>query len=186
MKVGYSSDVSSSGSEWPEYADNSADVFAEVFQEQLGQPVPLATMKAAKAAFVQACDETGADGKQQDRAEIIVQLLRQFRSFDNCPELSYFAALYLAAFGLSDLPEDKTFTSIAKEFGVTRAAISKRIKDIRAAANPLQTCRHQKSLASRKVYSLRQLIVGASISRPNLTKSQKETEELWRYKTREH
>jgi hypothetical protein len=68
---------------------------------------------------------------------------------------------------------------IAKQFNVTRAAVSKRVVEIRKAANPQTIARSQKSISARKTYALRQLIVGQTRTKIDLTNQQKETNNLW-------
>ena len=62
---------------------------------------------------------------------------------------------------------------------MTRAAVSKRVIEIRKAANPQTIARSQKSIAARKTYVLRQLIVGQTRTKIDLNNQQKETNELW-------
>jgi len=108
-----------------------------------------------------------------------VRFLQQAREVSACPDLQYFVATWQAAFELEDKDEDKTQTSIAKQFGVTRAAVSKRVVEIRKAANPNTIARSQKSIEARKTYALRQLIVGQTRTKINLTTTQKETADIW-------
>jgi hypothetical protein len=53
------------------------------------------------------------------------------------------------------------------------------VVEIRKAANPATIARSQKSIAARKTYALRQLIVGQTRTKINITNQQKETNELW-------
>jgi predicted transcriptional regulator len=85
----------------------------------------------------------------------------------------------MAAFEMEDRDEDRTQTLIAKQFNVTRAAVSKRVVEIRKAANPQTIARSQKSIAARKTYALRQLIVGQTRTKIDLNNQQKEMNELW-------
>jgi predicted transcriptional regulator len=108
-----------------------------------------------------------------------VQFLQQAREASSCPDLQYFVACWQAAFEMEDRDEDRTQTLIAKQFNVTRAAVSKRVVEIRKAANPQTIARSQKSIAARKTYALRQLIVGQTRTKIDLTSTQKETNNLW-------
>jgi hypothetical protein len=141
--------------------------------------VPALVGKVAAQAFLAACGQTDNDATRNAQREAIVQFLQQAREASACPDLQYFVACWMAAFEMEDRDEDRTQTTIAKQFGVTRAAVSKRVVEIRKAANPQTIARSQKSISARKTYALRQLIVGQTRTKIDLTNQQKETNNLW-------
>jgi hypothetical protein len=167
---------------WPTHKDAPEDIFldrlAELFRAT-GESMPALFAKLAATAFIDACKETDSDAVRIAQGETIVRFMQQARDASSCPELQYFVACWMAAFELEDKDEDKTQTSIAKQFGVTRAAVSKRVIEIRKAANPGTIARSQKSIEARKTYALRQLIVGGTRTKINLTNQQKEKATLW-------
>jgi hypothetical protein len=167
---------------WPTYDDSPEDIFLERLAELArasGEPVPALVGKMAAQAFVAASKETDSDATRHAQREAIVQFLQQAREASACPDLQYFVACWQAAFEMEDRDEDRTQTLIAKQFNVTRAAVSKRVVEIRKAANPQTIARSQKSIAARKTYALRQLIVGQIRTKIDLTSTQKETNNLW-------
>jgi hypothetical protein len=167
---------------WPEHDDRPEDVFldrlAELFRGT-GESMPALFAKLAATAFLEAIKNTDNDAVRVAQGEAIVRFLQQAREVSACPDLQYFVACWMAAFEMEDKDEDRTQTAIAKQFGVTRAAVSKRVVEIRKAANPSTIARSQKSIAARKVYALRQMIVGQTRTKVDLTVTQKETAELW-------
>jgi hypothetical protein len=167
---------------WPEHDDRPEDVFldrlAELFRGT-GESMPALFAKFAAKAFLEAIKNTDNDAVRVAQGEAIVRFLQQAREVSACPDLQYFVACWMAAFEMEDKDEDRTQTAIAKQFGVTRAAVSKRVVEIRKAANPSTIARSQKSIAARKVYALRQMIVGQTRTKVDLTVTQKETAELW-------
>lgn len=167
---------------WPEHIDAPEDIFLERLGELArasGETVPALVGKVAAQAFLETCNQTDNDGVRNAQRQAIVQFLQQAREASACPDLQYFVACWQAAFELEDKDEDRTQTTIAKQFNVTRAAVSKRVIEIRKAANPGTVARGQKSIASRKTYRLRQLIVGQTRTKIDQTQQQKETNELW-------
>lgn len=167
---------------WPQHVDAPEDIFLERLGELArasGETVPALVGKAAARAFLETCNQTDNDGVRNAQREAIVQFLQQAREASSCPDLQYFVACWMAAFEMEDRDEDRTQTLIAKQFNVTRAAVSKRVVEIRKAANPQTIARSQKSIAARKTYALRQLIVGQTRTKIDLTSTQKETAELW-------
>jgi hypothetical protein len=167
---------------WPTHEDAPEDIFLERLAELArasGEPVPALVGKMAAQAFLAASKETDNDSTRHAQREAIVQFLQQAREASACPDLQYFVACWMAAFEMEDRDEDRTQTTIAKQFNVTRAAVSKRVIEIRKAANPGTIARSQKSIAARKTYALRQLIVGGTRTKINLTNQQKETQTLW-------
>jgi hypothetical protein len=141
--------------------------------------MPSLFAKLAATAFLDAIKNTDNDAVRVAQGEAIVRFLQQAREVSNCPDLQYFVACWMAAFEMEDKDEDRTQTAIARQFKVTRAAVSKRIVEIRKAANPNTIARSQKSIAARKTYALRQLIVGQTRKKIDLTNNQKETNDLW-------
>jgi hypothetical protein len=167
---------------WPEHHDAPEDIFLERLAELArasGEPVPALVGKMAAQAFLAASKETDNDSTRHAQREAIVQFLQQAREASACPDLQYFVACWMAAFEMEDRDEDRTQTTIAKQFNVTRAAVSKRVVEIRKAANPQTIARSQKSIAARKTYALRQLIVGQTRTKIDLNNQQKEMNELW-------
>jgi hypothetical protein len=167
---------------WPTHKDAPEDIFLERLAELArasGEQVPALVGKMAAQAFLAASKETDNDSTRHAQREAIVQFLQQAREASACPDLQYFVACWMAAFEMEDRDEDRTQTTIAKQFNVTRAAVSKRVIEIRKAANPGTIARSQKSIAARKTYALRQLIVGGTRTKINLTNQQKETQTLW-------
>jgi predicted transcriptional regulator len=167
---------------WPQHQDAPEDIFLDRLAElsrASGESVPALFSKIAAKAFIEASKETDSDAIRNAQREAIVRFLQQAREVSACPDLQYFVATWQAAFELEDKDEDKTQTSIAKQFGVTRAAVSKRVVEIRKAANPATIARSQKSIEARKTYALRQLIVGQTRTKINLTTTQKETADIW-------
>ena len=167
---------------WPEYEDNTEDLWADEWLELCRKDNVSVCPQAVthgKTAVVAALKRTDKDAHRLAQREAIVRFLQQAREVSQCPDLQYFVACWQAAFELEDRDEDKTQTSIAQQFQVTRAAVSKRVVEIRKAANPATIARSQKSIAARKVYALRQMIVGQTRTKIDLTNQQKETNNLW-------
>lgn len=167
---------------WPEYEDRCEDLWADEWLELCRKDNVSVCPQAVthgKTAVVAALKRTDKDAHRLAQREAIVRFLQQAREVSQCPDLQYFVACWMAAFEMEDKDEDRTQTAIAKQFNVTRAAVSKRVVEIRKAANPTTIARSQKSIAARKVYALRQMIVGQTRTRVDLTSTQKETAELW-------
>jgi hypothetical protein len=167
---------------WPEYIDAPKYIFlerlADLFRET-GEPIPALVAKLAGLAFIEAIKETDNDSIRIAQRDAIVRFMQQARGASACPDLQYFVACWMAAFELEDKDEDKTQTSIAKQFGVTRAAVSKRVVEIRKAANPATIGRGQKSIQARTTYAFRQLIQAQTRIKIDLTSTQKDTNEQW-------
>lgn len=167
---------------WPTHEDRPEDVWADEWLDMCRRAEVKVCPDAVthgKAAMMKTLNVSDKDGHRIAQREAIVRFLQQAREVSACPDLQYFVATWQAAFELEDKDEDKTQTSIAKQFGVTRAAVSKRVIEIRKAANPQTIARSQKSIEARKTYALRQLIVGGTRTKINLTNQQKETQTLW-------
>lgn len=167
---------------WPTHEDRPEDIWADEWLELCRRDdvrVCPDAVTHGKAALTKTLKTSDKDGHRLAQREAIVRFLQQAREVSNCPDLQYFVATWQAAFELEDRDEDKTQTAIAKQFGVTRAAVSKRVVEIRKAANPNTIARSQKSIAARKTYALRQLIVGQTRKKIDLTNQQKETNNLW-------
>jgi hypothetical protein len=167
---------------WPQHEDRPEDIWADEWLEMCRAAdvkVCPDAVTHGKAAVIRALKTTDKDAHRLAQREAIVRFLQQAREVSSCPDLQYFVATWQAAFELEDRDEDKTQTAIAKQFGVTRAAVSKRVVEIRKAANPNTIARSQKSIAARKTYALRQLIVGQTRKKIDLTNQQKETNNLW-------
>lgn len=167
---------------WPEHKERPEDVWADEWLEMCRKDEVRVCPEAAtlgKKAFVAAIGDTDTDTVRQAQREAIVRFLQQSREMKQYAELPYFVACWQCAFELEDSEQDESQTAIAKQFGVTRAAVSKRVVEIRKAANPATIARSQKSIAARKVYALRQLIVGQTRTKINISNQQKEINELW-------
>jgi predicted transcriptional regulator len=167
---------------WPTHEDRPEDIWADEWLEMCrASEVKVCpdAVSHGKAALTKTLKTSDKDGHRLAQREAIVRFLQQAREVSACPDLQYFVATWQAAFELEDKDEDKTQTSIAKQFGVTRAAVSKRVVEIRKAANPTTIARSQKSIEARKTYALRQLIVGQTRKKIDLTNQQKETNDLW-------
>jgi len=167
---------------WPQHEDRPEDIWADEWLEMCRAADVRVCPEAVahgKTAVVRALAATDKDAHRLAQREAIVRFLQQAREVSQCPDLQYFVACWQAAFELEDRDEDKTQTSIAQQFQVTRAAVSKRVVEIRKAANPATIARSQKSIAARKTYALRQMIVGQTRTKVDLTNQQKETAELW-------
>jgi hypothetical protein len=76
----------------------------------------------------------------------------------------------------------KTQAEIARKHGVTRACVSKRVSIMRPLLEPaiVDLVVSKARELKRKTYGLRQMIVGQTRKRMTLTKTQKQTLELWR------
>lgn len=167
---------------WPAHEDRPEDIWADEWLEMCRAADVRVCPEAVahgKTAVTRALASTDKDAHRLAQREAIVRFLQQAREVSQCPDLQYFVACWQAAFELEDRDEDKTQTSIAQQFKVTRAAVSKRVVEIRKAANPATIARSQKSIAARKVYALRQMIVGQTRTKIDLNNQQKETNELW-------
>lgn len=167
---------------WPEYEDNTEDLWADEWLELCRKDNVSVCPQAVthgKTAVVAALKRTDKDAHRLAQREAIVRFLQQSREMKQYAELPYFVACWQCAFELEDSQQDESQTAIAKQFGVTRAAVSKRVVEIRKAANPQTIARSQKSIAARKVYALRQLIVGQTRKKINETSIQKEKAQLW-------
>jgi hypothetical protein len=104
--------------------------------------------------------------------------MQQAREASGLPDLAYFVACWQLAFELDDNGESQT--AVAKEFGKTRAAVSKRVVEIRLAATGKNVARGQKSRAAAEVYRLRQFIAGAARPRKQRqTQLNRGIESLW-------
>ena len=167
---------------WPEHEDRPEDIWADEWLEMCRRDEVRVCPQAVthgKAALTKTLKTSDKDGHRLAQREAIVRFLQQAREVSSCPDLQYFVACWMAAFEMEDKDEDRTQTAIAKQFNVTRAAVSKRVVEIRKAANPTTIARSQKSIAARKVYALRQMIVGQTRKKIDLTNQQKETNNLW-------
>lgn len=167
---------------WPEYEDRPEDIWADEWLSMCRKAdVKICPQAVAhgKAAMVKALTASDCDSHRLAQREAIVRFLQQSREMKQYAELPYFVACWQCAFELEDSEQDESQTAIAKQFGVTRAAVSKRVVEIRKAANPQTIARSQKSIAARKTYALRQLIVGQTRTKIDISNQQKEINELW-------
>ena len=167
---------------WPTHEDHAEDIWADEWLAMCRKDDVSVCPEAVahgKTAVSRAIAQVDKDAHRLAQREAIVRFLQQSREMKQYAELPYFVACWQAAFELEDTEQDESQTAIAKQFGVTRAAVSKRVIEIRKAANPQTIARSQKSIAARKTYALRQLIVGQTRTKIDLNNQQKETNELW-------
>jgi len=170
---------SNEASYWPEYEDAPADVWADTWLTAcrvLGVVVAAQAVEAGKDAVRNILRESDASVIRQAQREAVVRFMLQARAASACPDLAYFVACWQAAFELDD---GESQTAIAAQFNKTRAAVSKRVVEIRSALGGTQVARGQKSREAANTYKLRQLIVGQSRRAADLTQNQKETNTLW-------
>jgi hypothetical protein len=128
-------------------------------------------------AFLSVLGKTDNDQLRAAKREAVVELLRQISEMKNCPieKLQYKADILLAGFELSDL----SATDIGKKHGMTRAAPSKQIVELRKRANPNTISRSQKSIESRKTYALSAALTGQLRKpKPQETQLQKEARNI--------
>jgi predicted transcriptional regulator len=169
---------SNEASYWPEYQDPAEDVFLDKLRELAlasGQPMPAIFARIAVEAFLFAGNTNNADGARNAQREAVTAFLLQAREASSCPDLAYFVACWMLAFELDGTSQ----TDVAKEFGVTRAAVSKRVVEIRKAASGDNVARGQKSREAAKTYTLRQLIVGQTRKPAKLNQTAAATNAMW-------
>jgi hypothetical protein len=160
---------------WPTHEDHAEDIWADEWLAMCRKDdVRVCPEAVARQDGGQPGHCPGGQGRHRlAQREAIVRFLQQSREMKQYAELQYFVACWQAAFELEDTEQDESQTAIAKQFGVTRAAVSKRVIEIRKAANPQTIARSQKSIAARKTYALRQLIVGQTRTKIDLTTNRK-------------
>jgi hypothetical protein len=173
---------SNEASYWPDYEDAPADVWADTWMNLCrvaGVVVAAQAVEAGKAAFRAAVSEADQDAIRHAQRQAIVRFMLQARSLSACPELAYFVACWQLADDDGD--NEQSQTAVGKEFGKTRAAVSKRVNDIRLMLRTGDNvARGQKSRAAARTYQLRQLVIGATRKRIDFTNQQQETNTLWR------
>ena len=129
---------------WPEHQDAPEDIFLERLAElarATGETVPALVGKVAAQAFLETCGQTDNDGVRNAQREAIVQFLQQAREASACPDLQYFVACWMAAFEMEDRDEDRTQTTIAKQFGVTRRIPTQRHRTLESSTSPCSSLR---------------------------------------------
>jgi hypothetical protein len=145
----------------------------------MGVVVAAKAVEAGKKAVTEVLSKADENIVRQAQREAVVRFMLQARAVSACPQLAYFVACWQLAFNHD--PDGPSQTEVAKQFGKTRAAVSKRVVEIIAASNggDGQIARGQKSRAAANTYTIRQLICGASRRSADLTKTQQETNNLW-------
>lgn len=174
---------SPASSYWPEHQDSPEDVWADDLCRrcrEAGITAPPEVVRLGREA-VRDVITLAADAEHRlAQQEAVTRFLQQVRDCEALPELQYFVACWQLAYEKNE-DEDESQTAVARQFGVTRAAVQKRVKNIRAMQNPNQVSRGQKSLAARKVYELRQFIVGATAPRQKQETIQRKATQLWKH-----
>jgi predicted transcriptional regulator len=164
---------------WPEYEDAPVDIFKDELMEvckSANLVLSLQMKEVAVEAFKRCVNYCDTAERRHAYREAVLMLLTQCRKAEKIPELAYFAACYALSL---EMDEGKSQTAVAKEFGVTRAAVSKRVVTIRNAMSSEQVARGQKSRAAAKVYTLRQLMVGALRTKTKLNETAERTNQIW-------
>jgi hypothetical protein len=130
-----------------------------------------------KKAYVKTMLATESASHRNAARYALSQFFKQVSALKNCPidKLQYEIDCLLVSY---ELTEDSQ-TQIADKHGVTRAAVSKKQVMERNRSTPQTKARLQKSIEARKVYALRQLIVGQTRTRIDLSNQQKDTNEQW-------
>jgi hypothetical protein len=130
-----------------------------------------------KKAYVKTMLATESASHRNAARYALSQFFKQVSALKNCPidKLQYEIDCLLVSY---ELIEDSQ-TQIAGKHGVTRAAVSKKQVTERNRSTPQTKARLQKSIEARKVYALRQMIVGQTRTRIDLSNQQKDTNEQW-------
>jgi hypothetical protein len=145
---------------WPEPADEPIDLFSDTLADlcrEACEQLPPACARLARQAFAKVVSEGDLSSVRQAERNAVVRFMQQAREASGLPDLAYFVACWQLAFELDDNGESQT--AVAKEFGKTRAAVSKRVVEIRLAATGKNVARGQKSRAAAEVYKLRQFVI---------------------------
>jgi len=165
---------------WPEYQDKAQDLWADDWTKMcriMGVVVEAEAIEAGKMALTNALTAYDQETVRAAQRDAVTRFMLQARQLSACPDLAYFVACWQLAFEMDEDGESQT--AVANEFGLTRAAVSKRVVEIRKAATGNTIARSQKSRSAAKTYQLRQLIVGATRKKIDLTNQEKETSKLW-------
>jgi len=165
---------------WPQYQDKAEDLWADDWTKMcriMGVVVAAEAIEAGKRALTNALTAYDQETVRAAQRDAVTRFMLQARQVSACPDLAYFVACWQLAFETDE--EGESQTAVANEFGLTRAAVSKRVVEIRKAATGNTIARSQKSRSAAKTYQLRQLIVGATRKRIDLTNQEKERLQLW-------
>jgi hypothetical protein len=165
---------------WPEHEDRPEDIWADEWLEMCRRDdvkVCPDAVTHGKAAFAKTLVITDSASHRNAQRQALAQFLKDVSDLKHCPspDLQYKADCLLVSFGLIEASQ----TQVADKHNVTRAAVSKRVVEIRNSATPKTVARLQKSLEARKVYALRQKIVAQTRVRIDLSNQDKETKIAW-------
>ena len=156
--------------------DRWADEFLQMCRAAEIKVVPEG-VDCGKQAYVKTMLATESASHRNAARYALSQFFKQVSALKHCPidKLQYEIDCLLVSY---ELTEDSQ-TQIADKHGVSRAAVSKRQVTERNKSTPQTKARLQKSIEARKVYALRQMIVGQTRTKIDLTSTQKETNDLW-------
>jgi predicted DNA-binding protein YlxM (UPF0122 family) len=169
---------------WPTYDDNPEDIWADEFAEMCnaaGIKVCPDHFDCGKAAFKKATDEADTKARAAHIATQTIVTWMQRAVNADIPDLRLAVKCWMSHYQLTPFSQ----TQIAQQEGVTRAAISKRCKEIEEMLKTndgkhITKARGEKSEDARKTYTLRQLLVGATRERmPAQTETQKRKNDKW-------
>lgn len=169
---------------WPTYDDNPEDIWADEFAEMCmaaGVKVCPDHFYHGKSAFKKATDEADTKARAAHIATQTIVTFMQRAAKADIPDLRLAVKCWMSHYQLTPFSQ----TEIAQQEGKTRAAISKRCKEIEEMLKTdddkrITKARGEKSHEARKIYTLRQLLVGATRERmPAKTETQKRKNEKW-------
>jgi predicted DNA-binding protein YlxM (UPF0122 family) len=169
---------------WPTYDDNPEDIWADEFAEMCraaNLKVFPDHFSCGKAAFKKATDEADTKARAAHIATQTIVTWMQRAVNADIPDLRLAVKCWMSHYQLTPFSQ----TEIAQQEGVTRAAISKRCKEIEDMLKTdddkhITKARGEKSQEARKTYTLRQLLVGATRERlPAITETQKRKNDKW-------
>lgn len=168
---------------WPTYDDNPEDIWADEFAEMCnaaGVKVCPDHFDCGKAAFKKATDEADTKARAAHIATQTLVTFMQRAAKADIPDLRLSIKCWMFHYQLTPFSQ----TEIADQEGVTRAAVSKRCKDmaemLKVDDTHITKARGEKSEEARGIYTIRQLLVGATRERmPATTETQKRKNEKW-------
>lgn len=168
---------------WPTYDDNPEDIWADEFAEMCraaGVKVCPDHVKQGKAAFKKATDEADTKARAAHIAAQTLVTFMQRAAKADIPDLRLSIKCWMFHYQLTPFSQ----TEIAEQEDVTRAAVSKRCKEmaemLKTEDTHITKARGEKSEDARKTYTLRQLLVGATRERmPAKTETQKRRDDKW-------
>jgi predicted DNA-binding protein YlxM (UPF0122 family) len=168
---------------WPTYDDKPEDIWADEFAEMCRaaeiKVIP-EHFSLGKAAFKKTTDEADTKARAAHIATQAIVTFMQRAAKAEVPDLRLIVKCWMSHYELTPFSQ----TEIAEQENVTRAAVSKRCKELAAMLKTEDThitkARGEKSEEARKTYTLRQLLVGATRERtPAKTETQKRKNEKW-------